>query len=634
MAKITLNDLVNLQNESSAVASINANNSAIETAMENTLSRDGTSPNSMGASLDMNSNRILNLPFPLNDNEPARKIDLDNAILGDYAFVRYDVSQTLTEDEKTQARANIGAEGRDSTLDALAGVASAADKLPYFTGVDAASVTDLSAFGRTLIDDASASAARTTLGVVIGTDVQAQDAELSAIAGLVSAANKLPYFTGSGTASLADFSAYGRTLVDDADAATARATLGLVINTDVQAYDSDLAAVAALATTGLISRTGSGTAATRTLTGPAAGISVSNGDGVSGNPTLSLTNDLSAVEGLASNGLAVRTATDTWTTRTLTAPAAGITVSNGDGVSGNPTLALANDLLALEGIATTNVIPYRSATDTWGTVTIGTGLGLTTGTLAITDAELTALAGLTSAADKVPYFTGSGTAALADFSSFGRSLVDDADAATARSTLGLVIGTNVQAYDAELAALAGTTSAADKVPYFTGAGTATTTDLTSTARSLLDDTSTSAMRTTLGLGSSAVKDTGTSGNTVPLLDGANTWSGVQGYGETALTWTSGGTTSWDVSAAPCATVTASSGNTTFGAPTNVVAGRFYHLRFVQDSTARTISWNAAYHFTGGSAPTLSTGSGAVDHFVFYGRASNVLEEIGRSQGVA
>lgn len=57
MSKLTLTDLANLQNETTAVNAINANNAAIETAMENTLSRDGTSPNTMGATLDMNSNR-------------------------------------------------------------------------------------------------------------------------------------------------------------------------------------------------------------------------------------------------------------------------------------------------------------------------------------------------------------------------------------------------------------------------------------------------------------------------------------------------------------------------------------------------------------------------------------------------
>ena len=66
------------------------------------------------------------------------------------------------------------------------------------------------------------------------------------------------------------------------------------------------------------------------------------------------------------------------------------------------------------------------------------------------DATLTSVALLGTAADKLAYTTGVDTWAETALTAAGRALIDDADAATQRTTLGLVIGTNVQAWDADL----------------------------------------------------------------------------------------------------------------------------------------------------------------------------------------
>jgi len=123
-------------------------------------------------------------------------------------------------------------------------------------------------------------------------------------------------------------------------AAGARDALGLTIGTAVQAWDADLSCLAALSTAGLAARTGAGTCATRVIVAPAAGITVTNGDGVAGNPTLALANDLAALEALSGTGIAVRTATDTWVQRAIAGTANEIGVTNGDGVAGAPTVYL------------------------------------------------------------------------------------------------------------------------------------------------------------------------------------------------------------------------------------------------------------------------------------------------------
>jgi hypothetical protein len=226
-----------------------------------------------------------------------------------------------------------------------------------------------------------------TSGAANTITVDIDDAELLAIAGLTSAADRLPYFTGSGTASLATFTAAGRAILDDADATTQLTTLGLSANGKSLVTAADYAAMKALL------------------------------DLEIGTDVQAYDADLTTWAGLtpSANAQSLVTAADYSAMRTLLGLVIGTNVQAYDA-----------DLTTWAGLTpSANAQSLVTAADYSAMRTL---LSLVPGTdVQAQDAELAAIAGLTSAADRVPYFTGSGTAALATFTSYGRTLAALAD---------------------------------------------------------------------------------------------------------------------------------------------------------------------------------------------------------------
>jgi len=379
---------------------------------------------------------------------------------------------------KSQVEAMLaGMQSQHGVLTAIAGVTTAADKLVYFTGLNAAATTTLTAFARTLLDDANAVTARATLGLTIGTDVQAAHAVLSALAGVATGADKIAYFTGGNAASATTLTAFARTLLDDADATTARATLGLSIGSQVQGFSEVLGVIAGVnaapdtmvyfvganeaAATALTpyARTlldDASASAARTTLGLAIGTNVQAYHAalaaIAGNAgTVNLSGTTLTLPGSLTQGLTISNTVDTLTVRVTTANGGALSaicaidtasaifrVAKEDG---------ATSIFEVTGYAATFYFPVTVVAELQATEFTGGGAGLTdldadqltTGTVpsARLETKLGAIADLAVAADKLLYFTGASTVAIATFTPFARTLMDDADAAAARATLGI-----------------------------------------------------------------------------------------------------------------------------------------------------------------------------------------------------
>lgn len=385
---------------------------------------------------------------------------------------------------------------------------------------------------------------RTTAEVLSDIGAQAVDADLTAIAGLTSAANKGIQFTGSGSAAVYDLTAAGKALLDDADAAAQRTTLGLGTAALVATGTGDANAILGNDARLDDDRDPNAHSADKVTSGTL---------GVDRIPALAASKITSGTLGV---DRIPALSTDKLTSGTLPVGrgGTGATAAAMVGVITASDAAAARNVLGLGTASTTASGAYvaASSVSTYGASLIDdanagaarTTLGLGTAAIAATgtgdsNVILGNDARLDDDRDPTDHSTAkltSGTLPVARGGTGLTALTTLLNSNTTKSDVGLGNVTNIvaQPVDAELTAIAGLTSAANKGIQFTGSGTAAVYTLTAAGKALLDDADAATQRQTLGLSTAAVLAVGTNANNVVQLSGLGAMPAVSGSALTGL----------------------------------------------------------------------------------------------------
>ncbi len=194
----------------------------------------------------------------------------------------------------------------------------------------------------------NATAARANLGLTIGTNIQAYDALLQAMAGLVTVADRLIYTTGVDTVALSTLTAFGRSLIDDADATAARTTLGLGSLATASSINDGNWSGADLAIANGGTGASTAAAALTALGAAASAITITAGTGLSGGGNLTANRSFSVDYGTAAG-----TAAQGNDSRIVNAVPNARTVTAGNGLTGGGALT-ANIALTLGTPASLN----------------------------------------------------------------------------------------------------------------------------------------------------------------------------------------------------------------------------------------------------------------------------------------